>query len=201
MLSPLLLRYTLILVVTQQIVSSMIKLLHNRSPAPRLSSSSLSIISFNILLPNSADGWWCYKMYSPRNNVDPSQTEWPARRALIRQTIVDADCDVVCLQETSGESFNEDFSFMAELGYTSELYKKGRFRPATFWRSSRVELAEKPMHRDRCLVTQFKLKPAVTNPTESASSSCEIDASTGDTSTAQDKRVWVANVHLQVCHY
>lgn len=123
-------------------------------------------------------------MYSPRHNIDSvTVSEWPARQDLIRQTIAEADCDIVCLQETCGDSFATDFSFMAELGYTSELYKKGRFRPATFWRPSRVELADKPMHRDRCLVTQFKLNLA------------------DESAEMQEKRVWVANVHLQVCHH
>ena len=46
---------------------------------------------------------------------------------------------------------------MAELGYEGIQFKKGRFRPATFWMKDRVELATEPMHKDRTLLTSFRL--------------------------------------------
>lgn len=101
-----------------------------------------------------------------------------------RETVIDhpllpapADADVVCLQEVSPVSFEDDFAFMQELGYDgSEMFKKGRFRPATFWKSSKVELASKPVHKDRTMLTAFRL-----------------------TNTAEiDSRHWyVLNCHLQ----
>lgn len=67
------------------------------------------------------------------------------------------DSDVVCLQEVCPESFESDFLFLKDLGYDScEMHKKGRFRPATFWKSSVLELAEKPAHKDRTLLTAFR---------------------------------------------
>ena len=58
---------------------------------------------------------------------------------------------------------------MAELGYDEhELYKKGRFRPATFWRTDRVVLATAPTHRDRCLITQLRQLPAAPAALEAA---------------------------------
>lgn len=76
-----------------------------------------------------------------------------------RERIGLIDADVVCLQEVSPLSFEGDFSFMSEeLGYDAvEMYKKGRFRPATFWKTSRVELVTPPMHKDRTLLTSFRL--------------------------------------------
>ena len=124
-------------------------------------TTALSVLSYNVLLPNSSDGWWCYKMYSPRLSVPVTeeQTSWPHRKALLAKTIAEADADVVCIQETNEKSFDDDFSFMAELGYSEcELFKKGRFRPATFWRPDRVALDATPLHRDRCLVTLFRVR-------------------------------------------
>ena len=43
--------------------------------------------------------------------------------------------DIVCLQEVSELSFDEDFSFLVAAGYEALMHnKKGRMRPATFWR-------------------------------------------------------------------
>lgn len=54
-------------------------------------------------------------------------------------------------------SFDDDFSFMEELGYDGkEMFKKGRFRPATFWKSSRCDLVSPPVHKDRTLLTAFR---------------------------------------------
>lgn len=54
-------------------------------------SPTLSVMSYNILLPNSVDGWWTYKMYSPpvveeedeQNNI----ASWEYRRFLIQERI------------------------------------------------------------------------------------------------------------------
>jgi endonuclease/exonuclease/phosphatase family metal-dependent hydrolase len=118
------------------------------------------VLSYNVLLPNSVDGWWTYKMYAPGTIADPSEASWPRRSALLRDAIRSADADVVCLQEVSAGSFEEDFRWMSEeLGYVGcELFKKGRFRPATFWRPSAVSLVS-ASHRDRCIVTAFALEP------------------------------------------
>jgi hypothetical protein len=69
------------------------------------------------------------------------------------------DADVVCLQEVSPLSYDGDFAFMKDLGYDSnEMFKKGRFRPATFWKSSRCFLMSDPVHKDRTLLTAFRLR-------------------------------------------
>lgn len=122
---------------------------------------ALSVLSWNVLIPNSGgEGWWTHKMYSPELGAayDDEHSAWPFRQALMRRCIEQADADVVCLQECTPAHFDEDFAFMRELGYDGcELMKRGRFRPATFWRTARVTLEGSPVHRDRCLLTSFRL--------------------------------------------
>jgi endonuclease/exonuclease/phosphatase family metal-dependent hydrolase len=116
----------------------------------------LSVMTYNVLLPNSMDGWWTYKMYSP--NVDPEVSSWQYRRNLLKGRIAEINADVVCLQEISPASFEDDFKFMWEdLGYDGyEMFKKGRFRPVTFWKTSHCRLASPPVHKDRSLITAFQ---------------------------------------------
>lgn len=74
-----------------------------------------------------------------------------------------ADADVVCLQEVSPLSFDSDFAFMKDLGYDGkEMFKKGRFRPATFYKRSRCELVSSSVHKDRTLLTAFRIMPRTT---------------------------------------
>ena len=122
--------------------------------------NSLSVLSYNVLLPNSVDAWWTYKMYAPPlSEANRHVAAWSHRRDLLKNRIGLVNADVVCLQEVSPESFEEDFSFMAELGYDGcELFKKGRFRPATFWKESKCTLVTPAAHKDRTLLTAFKLK-------------------------------------------
>eukprot|EP00535_Pseudo-nitzschia_heimii_P006192 CAMPEP_0197187016 /NCGR_PEP_ID=MMETSP1423-20130617/15073_1 /TAXON_ID=476441 /ORGANISM="Pseudo-nitzschia heimii, Strain UNC1101" /LENGTH=425 /DNA_ID=CAMNT_0042638489 /DNA_START=167 /DNA_END=1444 /DNA_ORIENTATION=- len=91
------------------------------------------------------------------NYVSPfSVSSWDYRRDLLKDRIGLIDADVVCLQEVSPESFERDFDFMHDLGYDQmALYKKGRFRPATFWKSSELRLTHVPVHKDRSLITVF----------------------------------------------
>jgi hypothetical protein len=77
-------------------------------------------------------------------------------------------------------SFEDDFAFMTELGYDGkEMYKKGRFRPATFWKTSQCELAAPPVHKDRTLLTSFRLLHK------------------SDSESAQARNWFVLNCHLQ----
>jgi mRNA deadenylase 3'-5' endonuclease subunit Ccr4 len=119
----------------------------------------LSVISYNILLPNSVDGWWTYKMYMPPLPEELQyQSSWDYRRDLLKERLKLVNADVVCLQEVSPKSFEQDFDFMQELGYDGfELFKKGRFRPATFWKTSQCELVTPAVHKDRSLLTAFRI--------------------------------------------
>ena len=77
--------------------------------------------------------------------------------AVLLSTILHLDADVVCLQEVAPQSLDDDFAFMRDLGYDEhEMFKKGRFRPATFWKSSRVSLVAPAVHKDRTLLTVFE---------------------------------------------
>ncbi|MGK3743212.1 MAG: exonuclease III [Bacillariaceae sp.] len=117
----------------------------------------LSVLTYNVLLPNSVDGWWTFKMFSKNLESDSSASSWEYRRNLLKERIGAIDADVVCLQEISPISFEEDFNFMSELGYDEyALFKKGRFRPATFWKSSECRLVTPPVHKDRSLITAFE---------------------------------------------
>lgn len=99
-------------------------------------------------------------MYSPPLSATNRHiADWSHRRDLLRDRIGLVNADVVCLQEVSPESFEQDFAFMAELGYDGcELFKKGRFRPATFWKERKCTLITPAAHKDRILLTAFKLK-------------------------------------------
>lgn len=114
------------------------------------SVEGLSVLSWNVLLPNSQDGWWVYKYYG--SNVPREDSAWPAREALFRRYFEEADADVICIQEASGESFESDFAFMKDLGYECELHQKYRLRSATFWKRDKLQLVE-AFHKDRVLIT------------------------------------------------
>eukprot|EP00438_Fugacium_kawagutii_P035374 Skav211913 [mRNA] locus=scaffold2993:19094:23535:+ [translate_table: standard] len=107
-------------------------------------------MSYNVLLPNSQDGWWIYKYY---RDAQGSHTEWPQRQALLKKQIEER-----CLapQEVSDMSFEEDFA--KDAGYETLLHeprtaeeKKGRMRPATCWRPSTFTKIS-AQHKDRTLI-------------------------------------------------
>lgn len=140
--------------------STMVAVAHLVSPAtlPTSVVGQLSVLSYNVLLPNSIDAWWTYKMYLPPLMADDCTSSWDYRRDLLKQRIGLINADIVCLQEVSPASFQSDFEFMKELGYDEcELFKKGRFRPATFFKTSRCTLASPAVHKDRTLLTTFTL--------------------------------------------
>lgn len=96
----------------------------------------MRLLSWNVLLPNSIDGWWIYKYYAN----DTPDSHWSARQDLIKRLLLRANADVLCLQETSERSFAHDFAFLHDAGYACAIMPKGRMRPATFWRRDRFEL-------------------------------------------------------------
>lgn len=114
---------------------------------------SISILSWNILLPNSQDNWWCHKMYSPW--VPRSARTWIHRQNLIRDRLLSSSADIICIQEADGDSFAEDFDFMSEAGYGHILHRKFRFRCATFYKEDKFTV-ENVAHKDRVLVTALK---------------------------------------------
>ena len=124
----------------------------------------LSVLSYNVLLPNSIDGWWNYKMYHPttedKYNIENIYkiSTWEYRSSLLKTKIQQINPDIVCMQEVSPESFTQDFEFMLELGYDGvEMFRRGRFRPATFWKKEKCTLVTDTIHKDRTLLTVFQL--------------------------------------------
>lgn len=92
-------------------------------PLPKSDDHTFTCMSYNVLLPNSKDGWWIYKYYRSAGE----QSEWPARQMLLKRQIQEVAADIVCLQEVSDLSFEEDFGFMAsDLKYESLLHEKKR---------------------------------------------------------------------------
>ena len=103
---------------------------------PTDSSPSFSILSWNILLPNSRDNWWCHKQYA--SHVEMSKRTWSHRRQLIRTRLSETRADIVCIQEADGSTFTSDFDYMTnELGYDHVLHNKFRFRCATFYQRNK----------------------------------------------------------------
>ena len=116
-------------------------LLPASAPLPQpTTASSFSLISLNVLLPNSHDGWWIYKYYPP--SVAAAETTWSARSRLLEELLLIADADIICLQECCAASFESDFSFLQRAGYAASLLGKGRMRPATLWKTSRFALCD-----------------------------------------------------------
>jgi len=135
-------------------------------------------------------------MYNPATLSEHSSSRdissWEYRQELMKQKIRTINADVVCLQEVSPQSFEDDFLFMKEeLGYYGcEMFKRGRFRPATFWKTDKCSLVGQPVHKDRTLLTVFEVK--------------DCDNDTNDEKKAADAveqtvpQYWhVLNCHLQ----
>ena len=131
--------------------------LNNCALADEKSSSAgdkeFSILSWNILLPNSQDNWWNHKMYA--SWVPMAKREWTHRHSLIQERILLSEADIVCIQEANGETFEKDFAFMEEAGYNHCLHNKFRFRCATFFKKDKF-VVEEIAHKDRTLVTSLK---------------------------------------------
>ena len=143
-------------------------LIPSASALPRL-ANGFSLLSFNVLLPNSQDGWWLYKYYDGVSQ-DYATTLWPARSKLLAERLLSADADIVLLQECSADSFETDWSFLFDAGYDYAIHTKGRMRPATFWKRERMALCDaagKPLDcepsaavttGDRTLIANFLLR-------------------------------------------
>ena len=120
-------------------------------------AQGLTCMSYNVLLPNSKDGWWIYKYYRDSRGA---HTHWPMRQALLEKQIARVQPDVLCLQEVSELSFDEDFHFLGKAGYTVLMHeKKGRMRPATCWKGDWKQVIAQ--HKDRSLIVGLQNKDTV----------------------------------------
>ena len=115
----------------------------------------LSILSYNILIPNHPRSWWVCKYYHPHTPM--LQRQWPARQALLLQQLIHANSDLICLQEVNHQHFESDFEALHQQGYQSLLHQKGQFmRCATFWKQEKFTLLQ-AVHSYRCLITLFHI--------------------------------------------
>ena len=133
-----------------------IPVLPAREPLPSFigeNTDQFSLMSWNILLPNSQDNWWCHKQYS--SNVPMDKRQWKHRQSLIKERLLHSAADIVCIQEADGDTFDADFAFMKDNGYDHVLHKKFRFRCATFFLRDKFML-DREAHKDRTLVTSLR---------------------------------------------
>ncbi|GMI50574.1 hypothetical protein TeGR_g14126 [Tetraparma gracilis] len=121
------------------------------------SPKTFSILSYNILLPNSQDGWWIRKNYPP--STPSASREWPHRSALLQAKVRTENPDIVCFQEASEVSHETDHAWLSAAGYDYAVHKKGRMRNMTWWRRSELELdTTEAFCKDRTLITPLKIK-------------------------------------------
>ena len=140
------------------VADTAVPILPAREPLPLFIDSdvrSFSLLSFNILLPNSKDNWWCHKQYS--RDVDMKKRQWKHRQSLIADRLLQSAADIVCIQEADGDTFDADFRFMIDAGYDHVLHRKFRFRCATFFNRDKFVL-DQASHKDRTLVTALRCK-------------------------------------------
>jgi len=144
-------------------------------PLPPSDNLVFTCLSYNVLLPNSQDGWWIYKYYRDTG----AHCDWPVRQNLLKTQLREASVDIVCLQEVSDLSFGDDFGFLAaELGYEAVMHeKKARMRPATFWKKDAWQLVS-ASHKDRTLVVALRRKHQT------------------ERSAADDQTLFIVNAHL-----
>jgi len=133
--------------------TNVLKLCGAGEPLPD-DAEGFACMSWNVLLPNSEDGWWIYKYY---RNPAEEHTCWAARQQLMSQRLLSANADILCLQELSELSFENDFRFLLDAGYESVLHQKGRMRPATFWRAAKWEKVN-VLQKDRSLILCIRKK-------------------------------------------
>lgn len=83
-------------------------------------------------------------------------TAWASRQALVKQQLLCAASDFICLQECTGSSFDSDFAFLREAGYSGTLGEKGGLmRVATFCRADVWEVVS-TQNKFRTLVQAFR---------------------------------------------
>ena len=90
--------------------------------------------------------------------VNEQHTTWQHRHALLQERLLQANADIVCLQETAADTFDQDFQFLIKAGYDFVLHKKFRFRCATFFKRQKFVLyqPQQVAHKDRTLVTTLQ---------------------------------------------
>ena len=68
-------------------------------------SDDISLMSYNILLPNSEQGWWVYKYYHP--NTPREERTWESRKKLFKKQI-SLEIDLFTFQECAFKTYEMD---------------------------------------------------------------------------------------------
>ena len=111
----------------------------------------ISLMSYNILLPNSEQGWWVYKYYHP--DIPNEDRTWEARKRLLKRQI-SLEIDLFTFQECSLNTYEGDLDFMTST-HTLLCHKRARIAMVTAWKSERFELIAE-YHLNRTLVTVLR---------------------------------------------
>jgi len=124
----------------------------NTALAATTDPNKISIATFNTLRRN-------YE-FKGKYWVTSTVKEWKTRQAMLKNVVAALGTDIICLQEGEASTFDEDFSFVTELGYTAikPTAKKGEHdftKPSILYRASRFTLKwQEP--RSRTLLVQFE---------------------------------------------
>ena len=111
----------------------------------------ISLMSYNILLPNSQQGWWVYKYYHPDMPVE--ERTWDARKRLLVEQIP-TGIDLFTFQECALETHETDLDFL-DSTHTLLCHKRARIAMVTAWKTERFELLA-DYHLNRTLVTVLR---------------------------------------------
>ena len=116
-------------------------ILYSPGESARLCSSNLantlSVLSYNLLLPNSVDGWWTFKNYCP--NTPMEARSWRMRQARWRKNSNGVTGYVFPGRD---RSYKSDFEFLTSSGWKFHIHAKGkmRMRTITFWNPTLFEV-------------------------------------------------------------
>ena len=153
------------------------------TPPPNATlTTQLRVASWNVLA-----NYWCdYKYYEL--SLDETEKCWPYRKELTKQYILKLNADILTLQEINPSTFEEDFSFMSELGYDGIMEKSNNkyMRCAIFWRRGKLTLVQSEHRVYKCQIVQLKV--------ENTSSDCE----SASNELAPQEHVFVLTCHLSV---
>ena len=183
--------------------------------------NTFSLLSYNILLPNSVDGWWTFKNYCPvsttttttaninnnnnnNNHKTPPTTSWKARQLLLKNKIKNENPHIICLQEASDVSYKDDFDFLIKddkkWDYVIHNKGKNRMRPITFWRKDYFQVINnKSFLKDQTIITPFQtiIPPSSSSSSSSSNNNSSSNDDENNNNHNMSKTFWVINCHLK----
>ncbi len=117
----------------------------NRDP------EDISLMSYNILLPNSEQGWWVYKYYHPKTPLE--ERLWAHRKSLLQHQI-SVTIDLFTFQECALATYEKDLDFLTN-SHELLCHKRARIAMVTAWKKERFELLA-DYHLNRTLVVVLR---------------------------------------------